>query len=108
MVVGANLARWIRAIATVLLPLPVRQWLRAQQRRYRLQTVPVGTVNFGALRRLTPISPIFGLDRGLPTIERQYIEVFRSRHAADIRGRVLEMDDARAVKKLMQLFDSSI
>lgn len=99
MVVGANLARWIRAIATVLLPLPVRQWLRAQQRRYRLQTVPVGTVNFGTLRRLTPISPIFGLDRGLPTIERHYIEDFLARQAADIRGRVLEMGDAAYTRK---------
>ena len=72
----------------------MRQWLRAQQRRYRLQTVPVGPVNFGTLRRLTPNSPIFRLDHDLPTIERHYIEDFLARHAADIRGRVLEMGDA--------------
>lgn len=46
-------------------------------------------MEFGALRRLTPVSRVFGLDRGKP-IDRHYIERFLSEHAADVRGRVLE------------------
>jgi hypothetical protein len=44
------------------------------------------------MRRLTPISTKFGLDRGLP-IDRYYIEAFLRRHRADIQGRVLEVGD---------------
>ena len=47
-----------RDVATVLLPLSLRQWLRKQQRIHKLQSVPVGSVDFGGLRRLTPISSI--------------------------------------------------
>ena len=59
---------------------------------------PVGRVGFGALRRLTPISREFGLDRGQP-IDRYYVEEFLERHAADIQGRVLEVGDDRYTKK---------
>jgi SAM-dependent methyltransferase len=52
---------------------------------------PVGTVRFGSLRRLSPLSRDWGFDRGQP-IDRYYIEQFLSTHAADIRGRVLEID----------------
>lgn len=62
------------------------------QRRLRLQWPPVGTVRFGSFRRLTPISPVFALDRGLP-IERYYIERFLDRHRLDVRGRALEFGD---------------
>jgi SAM-dependent methyltransferase len=51
-----------------------------------------GRINFGDLKRLTPISREFGFDRGLP-IDRYYIEGFLGRHAADIRGRVVEVFD---------------
>jgi SAM-dependent methyltransferase len=44
------------------------------------------------LRRLTPISRVFGLDRG-QCIDRFYIERFLSVHARDIRGAVLEIGD---------------
>ena len=83
---------WIRALATAVLPVEVRRWLRAKQQRYRLQWTRVGTVDFGSLRRVTPISPVFGLDRGL-SVDRYYIERFLSAQASDIRGRVLEMGD---------------
>jgi ubiquinone/menaquinone biosynthesis C-methylase UbiE len=53
---------------------------------------PVGTVRFGSLRRLSPISRDWGFDRGQP-VDRYYIEQFLSEHAADIRGRVLEVDN---------------
>ncbi len=46
-------------------------------------------VEFGNFRCLTPISRLWGYDRGQP-IDRRYIENFLERHAGDIRGRVLE------------------
>lgn len=49
-------------------------------------------MHFGDLRRTTPISRAFGMDRGLP-IDRYYIERFLSAHAQDICGRVLEIAD---------------
>jgi glycosyltransferase involved in cell wall biosynthesis/peptidoglycan/xylan/chitin deacetylase (PgdA/CDA1 family) len=52
----------------------------------------VGKVRFGDLRRLTPISSTWGLDRGRP-IDRYYIESFLAQHASIIRGRVLEIGD---------------
>ena len=42
------------------------------------------------LTRLEPVSRIFGFDRGKP-IDRWYIERFLAAHAADVRGRVLEV-----------------
>jgi hypothetical protein len=48
--------------------------------------------DWGAFRRLEPISRQFGYDRGLP-IDRYFIEEFLSLHAEDIRGRVLEVSD---------------
>ena len=53
---------------------------------------PVGRACFGDLRRLNPISRVFGLNRGKP-IDRYYIEDFLARHAKDICGRVLEIGD---------------
>jgi SAM-dependent methyltransferase len=50
----------------------------------------VESVDWGSLRRLTPISAVFGLDRG-GCIDRYYIERFLGEHAADVRGRVLEV-----------------
>ncbi|HZO59720.1 MAG TPA: glycosyltransferase [Solirubrobacterales bacterium] len=49
-------------------------------------------VRFGSLRRTTPISDIFGFDRGRP-IDRHYIESFLGRCAADVHGHVLEFGD---------------
>jgi SAM-dependent methyltransferase len=46
------------------------------------------------LRRLNPISTMFGYDRGRP-IDRYYIEEdFLARHRDDVRGHVLEIGDA--------------
>jgi len=52
--------------------------------------IPIGTVRFGDLRRLSPIGRDFGYDRGTP-VDRYYIEGFLARNASDIRGRVLEV-----------------
>jgi SAM-dependent methyltransferase len=54
---------------------------------------PVGSVRFGSLRRLSPVSRDWGFDRGQP-IDRYYIDRFLSTHAADIRGRVVEIDNS--------------
>ena len=49
-------------------------------------------IRWGSLRKLKPISSVFGFDRGKP-IDRYYIEAFLQRHSADIHGRVLEIGD---------------
>lgn len=67
-------------------------------RRYRLQWPRTGSVNFGDLGRVTPVSPIFGIDRGQP-VDRYYIEKFLESNAADIQGRCLEMGDAFYINK---------
>jgi peptidoglycan/xylan/chitin deacetylase (PgdA/CDA1 family) len=50
-------------------------------------------VELGDLRRTSPISPVWGLDRGKP-LDRYYIEQFLDRHRRDIRGRVIEVKDS--------------
>lgn len=52
----------------------------------------VGDIQFGGLRRLQPISGVFGFDRG-QCIDRYYIERFLADHSADIHGHVLEIAD---------------
>ncbi|MEW6144851.1 MAG: methyltransferase domain-containing protein [Thermodesulfobacteriota bacterium] len=52
----------------------------------------VGSVGFGHLRRLKPISTCYGYDRGLP-VDRYYIENFLSENSGFVRGRVLEIGD---------------
>lgn len=51
---------------------------------------PPSTRRFGALDRTTPISRVWGFDRGQP-IDRFYIERFLRDNAPAIRGRVLEI-----------------
>lgn len=90
----AKIRDGVRGVATALVPASARDWVRAQQRRFGImQSVPVGKVDFGSLNRLDPISPVFGKDRDLLTIERYYIEQFLGEHSADVKGRTLEMGD---------------
>lgn len=51
------------------------------------------TPRWGNFRRTRPFSSQWGFDRGLP-VDRVYIEGFVERHAADIRGDVLEVMDS--------------
>lgn len=57
-----------------------------------------GRVGFGSLRRVTPISRLFGFDRGLP-VDRYYIEGFLACHSNDVGGRVLEIEDDAYTRK---------
>ena len=82
-----------RTAARSLIGPKLRAWLVGQQRKHRLQWPRKGGVSFGDLRRVTPISAKFGLDRGKP-IDRYYIERFLADHAHFIRGRCLELGDA--------------
>jgi SAM-dependent methyltransferase len=55
---------------------------------------PRGSVNFGDLRSMKPVSRNWGLERGLP-VDRFYVESFLRHHAEDIQGAVLEVGDDR-------------
>ena len=62
------------------------------------ETGAPGTLDLGALRRLTPLSDNYGLDRGTP-VDRYYGEGFLDRHALDVGGRVLEINDDRYTRQ---------
>ena len=90
---GRALERARRLTRTVL-PAGVRAWVGA-----RLPGGAPPRVRFGSLRRLTPVSRKFGWDRGGLPVDRYYIGQFLGRHAADIRGRVLEVRDDTYTRK---------
>lgn len=94
----ASLRDTVIGWAKALFPRKARAWVVRQQRQHRLQWPRAGSIDFGDFRRVTPISPIFGMDRGL-VIDRYYIEAFLKRYAADIRGRALELGDAFYINK---------
>jgi glycosyltransferase involved in cell wall biosynthesis/SAM-dependent methyltransferase len=73
------------------LPAPVLRLAKARLRG-RAYLPPVGWARFGDLRRLEPLSRVFGYERGLP-VDRHYIERFLAARAADLRGRTLEVGD---------------
>lgn len=70
---------------------PISRWLKNLLPTLK-GSPAVGRVNFGELRRVTPISREFGYDRGLP-VDRYYIEKFLYQHSQDVCGRVLEIGD---------------
>jgi SAM-dependent methyltransferase len=82
----------LKQIADKILPASIHRWLGSNifGEKYR---PPAGMVNWGSWRRLKPLSPCFGYDRGLP-IDRYYIENFLAAHQQDIKGKVLEIGDA--------------
>ncbi len=92
--IARRAARRGLAAAGVALPVSLHGRLDAGTRR-----VPSpGRVDFGDLRRTTPISRVFGFDRGLP-IDRYYIERFLDAHGGDVRGGVLEVGDDTYTRK---------
>ena len=82
----------IKSLARQVIPPALRSRLQAEY------CPPVGKIQFGSLRRLTPISREFGYDRGLP-IDRYYVENFLARQADDIQGRALEIGDNSYTRK---------
>jgi len=82
----------LQGIARRILPLQTRDAITAFRRRNRLQWPRAGTIGFGGFDRLTPVSAVFGYDRGKP-VDRHYIEAFLAANRADIRGRCMELGD---------------
>ena len=81
------LLSFLRRRASKVLPRPIVRWMgRIRGRPY---SIPRGSVDFGDLKRLSPIGRNFGYERGTP-VDRYYIEDFLARNANDIRGQVLE------------------
>lgn len=72
-----KLAAWV--------PVPARRVARRALRRTRRTPI-----DWGDLRRTTPFSDVYGLDRGT-SIDRFYIEQFIEEHAKDVAGHVLEV-----------------
>jgi SAM-dependent methyltransferase len=66
--------------------LPWTDWERRRRRLFRPAWPAI-------LRRKRPLSDHWGFDRGTP-LDRYYIENFLAQHRADIRGSVLEVQDA--------------
>ena len=74
-------------------------WLRAllsprRSRRMLLLRRP----SFDGLLGVHPVSDHWGWDRGTP-VDRYYIDQFLTRHAADVRGRALEVKDAAYIRR---------
>ncbi len=88
---NSRIKQKLKSIVKRRLPAPVHRWVGTQMWGDKY-TPPVGGVDFGSLRRVTPISREFGFDRGLP-IDRYYIEKFLAENKADVKGRVLEIGD---------------
>ncbi len=58
-------------------------------------------IDWADVRRVSPVSSIWGLDRGKP-LDRYYIEAFLYCHRRDIRGRVLEVKDPHYTRRFGQ------
>jgi len=65
--------------------------------RQRYPTLPV-EVTVGPGGRTSPVSAVWGFDRGTP-VDRHYIEEFLQTCAGDIHGVVLEVQDATYVRR---------
>lgn len=97
---GVDVAAVVRAsrrLAAAVLPSGLRERMRAILGRPHAPRP--GAVSFGDLRRVSPIGRKWGKDRGGLPIDRHYIERFLAAHAADVRGRVLEVGDNRYTMK---------
>jgi SAM-dependent methyltransferase len=81
---------------TTLRKAAYRGWRATRRILYGIPDV--GRVDFGDLRRTTPISRDFGTDRGRP-IDRYYIEAFLERHASDVHGAVLEVGESTYTRR---------
>jgi SAM-dependent methyltransferase len=83
--------------ARKVLPRVLVRWIQRARGRPP-HKIPLGSVRFGDLRRLSPIGGDLGWERGTP-VDRHYLESFVARNAVDIRGRVLELGDDRYTRR---------
>jgi glycosyltransferase involved in cell wall biosynthesis/SAM-dependent methyltransferase len=81
----------VKRTAQRTMPSAVHRWLGDRWQRHRAGG-SLEPVNFGDLRRVTPVGRLLGRDRGLP-IDRHYIARFLEANAGRIRGHTLEIDD---------------
>lgn len=91
----------MQTLARRVLPVKTRDAITAFRRRNRLQWPRAGTIDFGGFDRLSPVSAVFGYDRGKP-VDRHYIEAFLAANRADIRGRCLELGDPAYITRFGQ------
>lgn len=89
---------FLKNVAKHSMPRSVRRWLRLQYDLYQKRQSAPKKINFGDLRRLTPISAKFGVERGSP-LDRYYIEKFLTANEKYIKGRVLEIGDNNSTRK---------
>jgi glycosyltransferase involved in cell wall biosynthesis/SAM-dependent methyltransferase len=82
----------LKRTARRVVPSGLRRRVGAGWRRLAGTSRPA--VDFGGLRRVTPVGRLLGRDRGQP-IDRYYIERFLAANADRIRGHTLELDDDR-------------
>ncbi len=90
-------ADWIRSAARAVLPTGWRRPILKAWDERSLRPL-LGRRVSGGMRRATPVSRTFGLDRG-QAVDRFYIERFLAEHAGDIRGAVLEVGDATYTRR---------
>lgn len=83
-----------KRVAKYAIPEPAWRWARSRYEQWRNPNYvpPPGGVDFGDLRRLTPISRQFGAERGT-VVDRYYTELFLAANEGDVAGRVLEIGD---------------
>ena len=95
-----NRRNWAsRALSKLEYALPGAFWRSRSRAGERKALVPlVGSLDFGDLRRVTPIDRSFGYRRGRP-IDRYYIERYLERMSHEIRGHVLEIGDNSYTRK---------
>jgi len=94
---SAPMNKWAGKIARWIFPASVHDWLGVRLYGQEHRPSP-GRVRLGSLRRVTPISWVWGCDRGQP-IDRYYIENYLSAHSADIKDHVLEIGDRNYTRR---------
>jgi hypothetical protein len=63
-------------------------------------------VDWGGLRKVKPVSAVFGLDRGMP-IDRYYIEKFLESNSDYIKGNIVEIAENTYSKKFCAAIEKS-
>jgi SAM-dependent methyltransferase len=82
----------VKGLARALVPRPAKSVAKRLMTGSPVRARKVERVRWGNTRRITPFSKVWGYDRGEP-IDRFYIHDFLQRHAPDIAGDVLEVQD---------------